>query len=70
MWAQACLRLPGARIPLPRFGASDCACPSHLFHFDHQPQPEPLVRLLAQATGSPTLPEIYKLPENWYPQIP
>jgi len=69
-WAQACLRLPGARIPLARFGASDCACPSHLFHFDEKPQPEALAHLLAQQHGALPMPEILKLPENWYPQIP
>lgn len=32
-WAQVLARSPGAEIPLPRFGASDCRCPSHLFFF-------------------------------------
>lgn len=32
-WASLCQQLPDATIPLPRFGASDCTCPSHLFHF-------------------------------------
>jgi Uri superfamily endonuclease len=36
-WAQACLRLPGATIPLARFGASDCACPAHFFRFAEKP---------------------------------
>ncbi|MCC6175831.1 MAG: GIY-YIG nuclease family protein [Chloroflexi bacterium] len=26
-------RLDGAVIPAPRFGATDCRCPSHLFYF-------------------------------------
>lgn len=30
-WAQAILQAPGASIPLRGFGASDCACPAHLF---------------------------------------
>ncbi len=32
-WAQALLRLPGARMIAPRFGASDCRCPAHLIYF-------------------------------------
>ena len=32
VWAQALASLPGAAIPVPGFGASDCraACPAHL----------------------------------------
>jgi Uri superfamily endonuclease len=30
-WAAAVSGLPFTSIPLPRFGASDCRCPSHLF---------------------------------------
>ncbi len=40
-WAQALARLPLAHQPVPGFGASDCRCPSHLFHF---PQPPSLAR--------------------------
>lgn len=32
-WAGALLNLPGARIIAPRFGASDCRCPTHLIYF-------------------------------------
>lgn len=34
-WSQATLALPGATIPIPKFGASDCrsGCPAHLIHF-------------------------------------
>lgn len=35
-WA-AQLAADAARIPTPRFGASDCACPAHLFHFSRPP---------------------------------
>jgi Uri superfamily endonuclease/HEAT repeat protein len=31
-WARALLQLPGARIIVPGFGASDCRCPGHLVH--------------------------------------
>jgi Uri superfamily endonuclease len=36
-WAAVAQQLPGAAIPVPRFGASDCRCPAHLFHFDRPP---------------------------------
>ena len=28
---------PGAARPIPRFGSSDCRCPSHLLHFPSRP---------------------------------
>jgi Uri superfamily endonuclease len=28
---------PGARRPVPRFGASDCRCAGHLIHFEERP---------------------------------
>ncbi len=31
--ARAVLALPGASVPVPRFGASDCRCRAHLIHF-------------------------------------
>lgn len=36
-WAQAIERSPAASLPLARFGASDCSCRAHLFHFDRLP---------------------------------
>lgn len=35
VWSQALLRLPGASIPVPGFGAADCRnrCPAHLVAF-------------------------------------
>ncbi len=30
-WAQALVQAPGCTAPMPRFGASDCRCPAHLF---------------------------------------
>jgi Uri superfamily endonuclease len=36
-WAQGFLALPGATIPVPGLGASDCACPSHLFYLTKRP---------------------------------
>ena len=29
---------PGASVPVPRFGASDCRCRTHLFHFTRRPR--------------------------------
>lgn len=31
--AQSVRALPGASVPIPRFGASDCRCPAHLAYF-------------------------------------
>lgn len=36
-WAEVLQNLSGANIPVPRFGASDCKCPSHLFYFEAAP---------------------------------
>jgi Uri superfamily endonuclease len=36
-WAALLETAPGASVPLPRFGASDCACDSHLFFFETSP---------------------------------
>jgi Uri superfamily endonuclease len=32
-WAQALAELVGSQIPVPGFGASDCDCVAHLYHF-------------------------------------
>ena len=37
VWTQTCASLAGASLPLPRFGASDCTCAAHLFHFSTPP---------------------------------
>jgi Uri superfamily endonuclease len=39
-WAGAFLALPGAQVPLKRFGASDCDCPAHLIFYDTAPSYE------------------------------
>jgi Uri superfamily endonuclease len=36
-WAAAAGQLPGAIVPVPRFGASDCRCPAHLVYFKERP---------------------------------
>jgi len=38
LWAEAAGNMDGAAIPLRRFGASDCRCPSHLFHVSKPPR--------------------------------
>jgi Uri superfamily endonuclease len=37
VWASALRSIPGARVPVPNFGASDCRCLTHLIHFAQQP---------------------------------
>lgn len=41
--AAALAGLPGAAVPLARFGASDCACPSHLYRFPEKPVLVPFI---------------------------
>jgi len=36
-WAAALAALPGATVPVPRFGSSDCRCHAHLVHFCARP---------------------------------
>ena len=36
-WSQALSELPGASVPAPGFGASDCQCRTHLIHFPDRP---------------------------------
>lgn len=36
-WAAAALALPGASVPVARFGASDCTCRTHLVHLTTMP---------------------------------
>jgi Uri superfamily endonuclease len=48
-WAHALAGLPGARLIAPRFGASDCGCPSHCYTF----AAVPVLPDFAQLTGVP-----------------
>jgi Uri superfamily endonuclease len=36
-WAKCLVAMRGSSLPMPRFGSSDCACPSHLFFFKQCP---------------------------------
>ena len=51
-WAAAAAGLPEASIPVPRFGASDCRCPTHLLYFPQQPTAASLISLLPIAASS------------------
>lgn len=48
-WAALAGRLAGSTCPAPRFGASDCRCPTHLFHFARPPAAERFSALLNHA---------------------
>ncbi len=54
VWAQALFDLPGASVPVPRFGASDCHCQAHLVHFAAPPDPA----TFARAVGEPVSQEV------------
>ena len=50
LWAAAAGQMPGASMPVAGFGASDCRCPAHLYHFGERPEGMVFERLL-QETG-------------------
>jgi len=45
-WAQRAGQLAGSSCPAPRFGASDCRCQAHLFHFAQSPAAESFSKAL------------------------
>ena len=45
-WARCLGTLPGASIPMAGFGASDCACESHLCFFNRRPSRAAFARSL------------------------
>ena len=47
--AKALAELPGAEQPIPRFGASDCRCSSHLVWLPRRPRTAELVAAVAMA---------------------
>jgi Uri superfamily endonuclease len=49
VWARVLAGLPGALIPAPRFGASDCRCPAHLVHFAALSDVAPFARAVGDA---------------------
>ncbi|MCQ3933234.1 MAG: GIY-YIG nuclease family protein [Chloroflexi bacterium] len=56
-WAAVLQHLSGASMPVPRFGASDCDCPSHLFYFEAAPS----LMQVGQALGEV---EVMKWPQG------
>ena len=57
-WAAQLAQHPQAHIPAARFGASDCRCPAHLFHFDASLDPPTIL----QAIADPLIQEIIPIP--------
>ena len=56
VWAQALTSLPGASIPVPGFGASDCRCPAHVVHFAASPDAAAFARAVGEpVSGEPVL---------------
>jgi Uri superfamily endonuclease len=54
-WVQALSGLPGASVPVRRFGASDCRCPAHLVHFAASPDLEAFVRAVGEPVSQERL---------------
>jgi len=54
-WAQAQSRLPGASMPVPRFGASDCHCPAHLIHLAGPPDLAAFIRAVGEPVSQEKL---------------
>lgn len=54
-WTKALSGLPGASIPVPRFGASDCRCPAHLIHFASRPPFDGFARAVGEPVSQETL---------------
>jgi Uri superfamily endonuclease len=48
-WARALAQASSCSLPMPRFGASDCRCPAHLFSLPEPPSRPLLERLLSPA---------------------
>ncbi len=48
IWATAAGRLPGAAVPVTGFGASDCRCQAHLFHYTDRPENLAQLRVLEE----------------------
>jgi Uri superfamily endonuclease len=57
LWSQVLISCPEARVPVPRFGASDCKssekpCAAHLVWFKSGVHPESIQEVLSVTTGS------------------
>ena len=51
-WASALAKFPRVSVPMPRFGASDCRCLSHLFYAERALSPKSIRRLLEPGGAS------------------
>lgn len=51
-WARIFAELPSVAIPRKKFGASDCRCPSHLFHWRRTPGRRRVAERLRQESGA------------------
>lgn len=49
-WAAVLQQLSRESVAIPRFGSSDCSCPSHLFYFSRLPRRNDFQRGLGQST--------------------
>ena len=54
-WANGLAGLPGASIPVPQFGASDCQCLTHLVHFATLPDRTAFARAVGESISQETL---------------
>jgi Uri superfamily endonuclease len=63
-WADILRAMPGASIPLRRFGASDCKCNSHLFWFATPPDFTEFARRLPPARRQRQLVQLSDLAHN------
>jgi Uri superfamily endonuclease len=54
-WSQALAALPGASVPAPGFGASDCSagCRAHLVAFSHEVDTKKICSALARSAAVP-----------------
>jgi len=51
VWARALLQMAGAQIVAPRFGASDCRCPTHLIYLSQSPGEMHITAALQASVG-------------------
>jgi Uri superfamily endonuclease len=56
-WARVFCDWPDAVVPIPRFGASDCRCVAHLFHYTQAPN----LMVFAQTLGCRVLREVVEI---------
>lgn len=47
-WADVLRSMPRSSVPVPRFGASDCRCETHLIHFNARPEVETFQRCVGK----------------------